>query len=240
MTRFSLPTVEGVSRYRLRVGNEELAVSLGTTLIGRDASCRITIYDSLISRRHARISCDGEQATVEDLGSRNGTRVNGVVISGPHKLRAGDRIGIGAYELSVYIVDENDDGLMTGPPTGLLNICTDCRTPYSAAEKKCPHCGSTRVGREVGKRNEDTTRGRWSLGMLIEMLGRTMLTENVAEVDKLMRQAALLVSEQHRAAEPISEEELHALGEVSTWLAKTQNSAAWREWYADTRTQLGK
>lgn len=237
---FSLPVLEGTSRYRLRVGNEELAVSLGITLIGRDPSCRITIYDTLISRRHARITCDGEQATIEDLGSRNGTRVNGVTIAGPHKLRAGDRIGIGAYELLVRIVEGSVADVMFDSPTGLLNICTDCRTPYSESEPQCPHCGSTRVGRDVNaKRNEDTSRGRWSLGMLLEMLGRSMLAQNAQEADKLMRQVALLVSEQHKAALPISDDELHALDEVSAWLTKAQKSRAWRDWYDDARTQLG-
>src|SRR3954470_7928805 len=111
------------TRFRIRVGNDQVDLPPGATLIGRDATCRVALLDPMISRRHARIQCDGEWATIEDLGSSNGTRVNGVLISGPHVLREGDRIGVGSWELVVGMADaELLD--MRNSPTGQLGVCS--------------------------------------------------------------------------------------------------------------------
>ncbi|MEY4513949.1 MAG: hypothetical protein RLZZ450_6071 [Pseudomonadota bacterium] len=235
MSTLSGPLIEPPSKFRIRVGNEQIALPFGVSLIGRDASaCRITIFDTLISRRHARIQCDGEQATVEDLGSRNGTRLNGVVISGPHALRDGDRIGIGSYELSLGVLDAHE-GDWTDMPTGLIRICPDCQIAYPASSGGCPSCGSTSSDAHTNHtRGDDTTRGRWSLGMLVEMLGKSMLTNRASEAEKLMRQAANIVSDQLRDHKPFDPDELRALGEVAVWLDKAQKSTAWSKWISET------
>jgi pSer/pThr/pTyr-binding forkhead associated (FHA) protein len=63
--------------------------------IGRDASTDLALDDEQASRRHARVSAQGELAMVEDLGSTNGTYVNGQPIEGPRSVRPGDRIRVG-------------------------------------------------------------------------------------------------------------------------------------------------
>jgi pSer/pThr/pTyr-binding forkhead associated (FHA) protein len=63
--------------------------------IGRDPSTNLALDDDQASRRHARVSAQGELAMVEDLGSTNGTFVNGQPIEGPRALRPGDRIRVG-------------------------------------------------------------------------------------------------------------------------------------------------
>jgi len=60
-----------------------------------------------VSRRHARFVHAGGTVWIEDLGSRTGTRVNGEGISGKRKLRAGDLVQIGDYDVAVL----PDDGL---------------------------------------------------------------------------------------------------------------------------------
>lgn len=238
MTTWSDPLGLAPTKFRIRVSNEEIALPVGVTLIGRDPSCRITIFDPLISRRHARVQCDGEQAVIEDLGSRNGTRVNRVLISSPHALRDGDRIGIGSYELVAAVV-ERDASELDDTPTGLLCICTDCKNGYPANYACCPHCGSTRTAAPTNPtRGEDTTRGRWSLGMLIEMLGKAILTERVNEAEKLMREIAIIVGTHLRDDKPFDQEELGAIGEAAAWLAKAQKSETWPSWLASVRAQL--
>jgi hypothetical protein len=54
-----------------------------------------------VSRRHARFTISGNEVTVEDLGSRNGTYVNGQVLTGPRRLVPGDRVRMG---LSVLLL----------------------------------------------------------------------------------------------------------------------------------------
>ena len=67
----------------------------GPIEIGRDASTTLSLQDEQMSRRHARVSAQGDLAIVEDLGSTNGTFVNEQPIEGPRALQAGDRIRVG-------------------------------------------------------------------------------------------------------------------------------------------------
>ncbi|MGH9379252.1 MAG: FHA domain-containing protein [Thermoanaerobaculia bacterium] len=72
----------------------------GTVLIGRAPDCQLIIDDdALVSRHHAELRITGGQAMLRDLGSSNGTRINGAAISGERPLQDGDRIGIGKQEL---------------------------------------------------------------------------------------------------------------------------------------------
>src|SRR5690606_21058173 len=83
------------------VGRPEIAAfdAAGTTTIGRSASCDIVLYDLLVSRRHAMIRQVGQEHHLIDLGSTNGTYLNGRRISRA-VLRAGDLVSIGHYELT--------------------------------------------------------------------------------------------------------------------------------------------
>jgi len=64
-------------------------------VIGRLPGCTITLDYELISRHHAKITRRGPQIFVEDLGSRNGTFVNGARIEAPVVVSAGDEISVG-------------------------------------------------------------------------------------------------------------------------------------------------
>ena len=74
--------------------------------IGRDASSALALEDEQMSRRHARVSAQGDVAIVEDLGSTNGTYVNEQPIEGPRALRAGDRIRVGLTVLELRTAQE--------------------------------------------------------------------------------------------------------------------------------------
>src|SRR5690606_29763858 len=73
----------------------------GETLLGRADDNRIVLAGSLVSRRHARLVVAGERLFVEDVGSRNGTGVNGVCVDRPVYLAPGDLIDIGENQLQV-------------------------------------------------------------------------------------------------------------------------------------------
>jgi hypothetical protein len=68
-------------------------------LIGREEGIDIILQDPEASRRHSRISWQGAEFVIEDLGSTNGTFVNGVQITTPQILNPGDSIGIGQTAL---------------------------------------------------------------------------------------------------------------------------------------------
>ena len=79
-------------------------VLVGTLIVGRDPACDISeTNDPLMSRRHAAFNAGPRDATVRDLGSRNGILVNGVKTA-ESVLRSGDVVQIG--HMQVRYVDE--------------------------------------------------------------------------------------------------------------------------------------
>lgn len=89
-------------------------------IIGRSSSSDLCIGDSSMSRRHARIFREEDNWYLEDLGSRNGCRINGETFAGQHPLRLGDRITIG--ETSLVITEGGPEELSTEPLTGARTV----------------------------------------------------------------------------------------------------------------------
>jgi phosphoserine phosphatase RsbU/P len=102
----------------------ELVTELGTglfyaldrdeTVIGRQPECDIVLTGERISRRHARVVRRPKGFVVEDLGSRNGTFVNGVPIADPRPLEQGDEIVVDQSRLLFHVDTpsprDEDDG----------------------------------------------------------------------------------------------------------------------------------
>lgn len=80
-----------------------LFLAEGENVIGRDPACRIWLDVSGVSRRHARILVRGSEATLEDLGSTNGTFVGETPISSERGLVDGDVIRLGSAKVPVRI-----------------------------------------------------------------------------------------------------------------------------------------
>jgi DNA-binding winged helix-turn-helix (wHTH) protein len=75
-------TREGRS-YRLLWLSREVTVGEGETILGRSGHATIFIDDASVSRCHARLTIDGASIVLEDLGSKNGTTLNGQRLGGP-------------------------------------------------------------------------------------------------------------------------------------------------------------
>lgn len=89
-------------------------------VIGRDERCDLVIADRQVSRYHARISLEGDGYILTDLGSKNGTFLNGQELDAPHVLQDGDEIQIayccklafvGAEATAPVIFEEEVKGL---------------------------------------------------------------------------------------------------------------------------------
>ena len=80
---------------------EVWALDAPTMGIGRSSRNPIQLADGTVSKEHAEISHQGDRWFIRDLGSRNGTRVNGVEARAPLPLTAGDRVEVGHVALSV-------------------------------------------------------------------------------------------------------------------------------------------
>jgi pSer/pThr/pTyr-binding forkhead associated (FHA) protein len=117
----SLEIVEGA-------GAGRMAALTGPVTLGRAGDADLVLADELVSRHHARITPSGSGALVEDLGSRNGTFVNGEAVHGPAHLSPGDQLQVGVtlVELrSAVQVAERPSAVHRVPPP----LAVPSRTP---------------------------------------------------------------------------------------------------------------
>ncbi|MBI1880194.1 MAG: FHA domain-containing protein [Chloroflexi bacterium] len=92
------PTATLVVRQGTQAGMS-FVISGNQVVLGREEGLDIVLQDPESSRRHARVSWQGGRYVIEDMGSTNGTFVNGMQITTPLPLNPGDSIGIGQTAL---------------------------------------------------------------------------------------------------------------------------------------------
>ena len=92
---------------RLEAGRE--------AVLGRGEDCDVRVVSGQVSRRHAAVRVAGGDFLVRDLGSTNGTLVNGERVKGERKLMPGDRIEVGGVAVTFCYVDPDIAG--SDPPT---------------------------------------------------------------------------------------------------------------------------
>src|SRR6185503_6931199 len=85
--------------YVLIVNGVAFPLREGRNVIGRDPQAQIRLDSAAVSRRHAAITITGDDAILHDLGSRNGTHVNGEKLEAARPLRAGDEIRIAQFAI---------------------------------------------------------------------------------------------------------------------------------------------
>jgi hypothetical protein len=73
---------------------QRIVIEQQPLIIGREETCDLVIPDRQVSRQHARIRLEADRYVLEDLGSKNGTFVNGQELPGPYPLQDGDQIQI--------------------------------------------------------------------------------------------------------------------------------------------------
>jgi len=91
----------GPAIFRVIWEGRAVALAPGETVIGRDPDAALWVDAASVSRHHARIVVAGGSATIEDLGSKNGTFVNGRRIEGATALAHGDEVKVGVAVLLV-------------------------------------------------------------------------------------------------------------------------------------------
>jgi len=119
--------------------------------IGRDSTNEITINDAEVSRRHARLTFQGGKYVLEDLGSTNGTFVNGQRLAGPRVLKAGEVVSFGEQIVLVFEVSTNDPGAtMVSPRAAAVPSASRPASPpppppaeYAGSMPSSPAPGST-------------------------------------------------------------------------------------------------
>jgi DNA-binding winged helix-turn-helix (wHTH) protein len=98
----------GTARMSLALGDRRFLLGDGTFVIGRAPEAAIHIDSGGVSRLHARILVCGREATIEDLGSKNGTFVGGQPVNTPRILQDGDEVRVGPVALTFRIAAATD------------------------------------------------------------------------------------------------------------------------------------
>lgn len=245
-----------MQRFRLKFLLQEFDLPQGEILIGRAPDCHVTIEDPLISRHHAKIVIGEDAATLEDLGSRNGSRLNGERLRGGKALKDGDRIRLGAQELLFYQVKE--DGRKPRP-TGFMAVCAKCQTPYPRGAANCPHCGEgvepdtearcMKCGQPAGptdsscarcgahiERDEDTISGimleprsTWTFQLLVEVIDKALALGRLAEAERMMARAAREADERLGAG-GVEVKHVAALSDYAMRVAEAGGGPKWAAW----------
>lgn len=177
-----------MARFRIRFQLQELDIAPGVFLIGRAGSCQLTVDDPLASRNHARLVVTEDEATIEDLNSRNGVRVNGRLLTEPHPLADGDRIRIGTQQIILRKIEDSD--VRNRRATGFMIHCSGCGVPYDTNEPSCPNCGEGASNTLVVEEPTTTTaQSAWNLELLAETLQKARALGRRGDVHRILVRA---------------------------------------------------
>lgn len=94
-------------------------------VIGRGAECNIVLPERQVSREHVRITHDDKGYTLHDLGSKNGTHLNGQQIQGSILLQDGDELSIALAVKLVFVGTDATIPLTFDPPKAEGNLIID-------------------------------------------------------------------------------------------------------------------
>jgi pSer/pThr/pTyr-binding forkhead associated (FHA) protein len=100
-----------------RPAGKVLEFADGVYYFGRGAECHVRPNSEWVSRQHCMLRVAGRAVTLRDLGSRNGTLVNGVLVGGECRLADGDQVQVGPLVFEVHI-DDSSSGRTSAPLPG--------------------------------------------------------------------------------------------------------------------------
>ena len=208
-------------------------------MIGRSADCHVTIEDPLVSRQHARILIDGDDAVFEDLGSRNGVKINGMPVKGMIRLKDGDRIRIGTQELVFCQV-----GATAASPaktTGFLRYCANCRLPYPQELAACPACGATEQTDEETLSGQfgATSKHSWSVQLLVEVTEKALNLGRTTDAVRMLQRAKAQLEERIAGGGSVDSEQIARLAISAVRVALAADEVVWACWVTHVYGQLG-
>jgi len=121
-------------------------LSKNEIVIGRDVNADVVINTAEVSRRHSRLHLDAGVYIIEDLGSTNGTFINGQRLTTPVPLRSGDTIMLGEAATLVYEASQFDSGAtMIAPANEQISPPASVPPPKFASPSPKPQTYSGQV-----------------------------------------------------------------------------------------------
>lgn len=106
-TQQQLPVLQVSLATAANGGRETLRFATDEVTIGRHPSCEWMISDDTVSSRHARLRFQQDHWWLEDLGSRNGTFLNGEPLSAPAVLADADQVRCGQVNFTIAFEDDS-------------------------------------------------------------------------------------------------------------------------------------
>ncbi len=207
---------------RLRWRRQELLLTTGTYLIGRDASCHILLEESRVSRRHARVTVDGNLVFVEDLGSMNGILVNGVRVAQTRPVFDGDWITVGGEELEVCIGDSGRSRRRT-------------ETVDELSSSSVPPSSSKDADRRISEPPEDaeTTQRSRALEILASIADRALETGRHKDAEDMLKTTLLDILQESSAGMPVDQDALDFCARYALRLASAVGHPRWFDYTVD-------
>jgi S-DNA-T family DNA segregation ATPase FtsK/SpoIIIE len=89
---------------------KEVILAPGPCYFGRGPECQIRFNSDWVSRQHCVLTIAADGASIRDLGSRNGTLVNGALVKGELALKTGDQVQVGPVVFEVTLTETEADG----------------------------------------------------------------------------------------------------------------------------------
>lgn len=228
-----------LTRFRLRFLLQEIDLPQGDTLVGRSASCQVTLDDPLVSREHARIRIEGVNATIFDLGSRNGVQVGGKVISRSAPLASGDRVRIGTQEFVFLAVQAAEEPGARGATrqTGFLCHCAACARAYPEELLACPACGHKE------RLDEDTLTGSgqhdWGLELAADAVNRARKGKGADDLERVLSHARLGLEQRLAEGRSVARQLVDDVALASAELAVSRGEAGWARFALSIYASLG-
>jgi pSer/pThr/pTyr-binding forkhead associated (FHA) protein len=156
-----------VQRVHLEYLGDSVELPIGETVIGRDLSCALRFNDPAVSRRHLRFIRRQDEVFLEDLGSANGTLLNGRSVAAALRITDGDEIRVGSRLLTIRILEGEDKpaestlvlknfnapeelrklrattsqvAVTVPPPLTTNQRCPRCAAPVNVEDDECTQC----------------------------------------------------------------------------------------------------
>jgi hypothetical protein len=221
-------------RFRLRYLKHDLELSPGTFSIGRSADCQLSLDDPLVSRRHATLHVYDDSVVLEDAGSRNGVSVNGARIEGKVHLGDGDKITIGAQEMTLAVFgDEGGVGKLTMKATPAQQGPVTLVTMPAAREVAPP---------EPKIVSEEQTIARPKRGEALKLLGgvadKALALGNPDSAERLLQGGLQEVMTDVRADRPIGPESIELAARFAARLASGTGKGSWGDYVVEIYHRL--
>jgi predicted component of type VI protein secretion system len=223
-------------RFRLRYLQHDLELSEGQFAVGRNASCQLSLDDPLVSRRHALLHVSHDRVAIEDLQSRNGVLVNGAKIEGRIDLQAGDKILIGAQEMT--LLNARDEALLPGPSGAM---------PQAAAAKLTLPKMAPAVKQDVARQRQPESDPEPSMvrrADAFKLLGgvaeKALAMGRAAEAERLLASALADIIETTRSGRSIPPSLMDQAAKFSAKLATATGKGGWADYVIELYAAQGR